>query len=145
MFCTTLSYHGLCALCISPFAHSNTQCCYIQYANFLSLSLFCTHTHPNTYQVFHVPVEERRYNFDEPSFGGRESRQLDIVREIIERTGCDIEMSQTKDHALTIMVTGKPPMVLKARKDLLQKLQTQVSTVDGDFPNTKVGCKVDLI
>ena len=71
-------------------------------------------------------MEERRYNFDEPSFGGGESRQLDIVREIMERTGCDIEMSQMKDRALTIMVTGKPPSVLKARKDLLQKLQTQV-------------------
>ena len=76
--------------------------------------------------MFHVPVEERRYNFDEPSFGGGESRQLDIVREIMERTGCDIEMSQMKDRALTIMVTGKPSSVLKARKDLLQKLQTQV-------------------
>ena len=98
----------------------------------LSLPLSCLHivciltTDYHSLQVFHVPVEERRYNFDEPSFGGGESRQLDIVREIMERTGCDIEMSQTKDRALTIMVTGKPPSVLKARKDLLQKLQTQV-------------------
>ena len=72
-------------------------------------------------------MEERKYNFDEPSFGSGESRQFDIVRDIMDRTGCDIEMSQTKDRALTIMVTGKPSMVLKARKDLLQKLQTQVS------------------
>ena len=77
--------------------------------------------------MFHVPVEERKYNFDEQSFGGgSEGKQQDIVRDIIDRTGCDIEMSQTKDRCLTIMVTGKPPAVLKARKDLLQRLQTQV-------------------
>lgn len=80
-------------------------------------------------------MEERRYNFDEPSFGGGESRQLDIVREIIDKTGCDIEMSQTKDRCLTIMVTGKPSVVLKARKDLLQRLQTQVKICE-----MKVNC-----
>lgn len=110
-----LCYHGQ----IFPQVTACTVCSFLPQHT-------CTHTHVN--QVFHVPVEERRYNFDEPSFGGGESRQLDIVREIIERTGCDIEMSQTKDRALTIMVTGKPSMVLKARKDLLQKLQTQVRT-----------------
>ena len=68
-------------------------------------------------------MEEYHYNFDEPSFGGGESRQLDIV---MERTRCDIKMSQMKDHTLTIMVTSKPPSVFKARKDLLQKLQTRV-------------------
>ena len=78
-------------------------------------------------------MEERRYNIDEASFGNCESRQLDIVREIVDKTGCDIEMSQTKDRALTIMVTGKPSSVLKARKDLLQKLQTQVSNSVGRF------------
>lgn len=77
-------------------------------------------------QVFHVPVEERRFNSDEPSFGS-ESRQSDIIREIIERTGCDVEISQAKDHSLTIMVTGKPMCVLAARKEVLSKLQTQVS------------------
>lgn len=44
-------------------------------------------------QVFHVPLEERRYQFEEVSFGG-ETRQSEIVREIQEKTGCDIEMTQ---------------------------------------------------
>ena len=44
-------------------------------------------------QVFHVPLEERRYQFEELSFGG-ETRQSEIVREIQEKTGCDIEMTQ---------------------------------------------------
>lgn len=76
-------------------------------------------------QVFHVPMEERRYNRDEPSFGGNESRQSEIIRDVIERTGCDVEISQAKDHSLTIMVTGKPTCVLAARKAIVAKLQTQ--------------------
>ena len=75
-------------------------------------------------QVFHVPVEERRFQFDEPSFGS-ESRQSEIVRDIIEHTGCDIEMSQAKDRSLTIMVSGKPSAVVQARREILTKLQTQ--------------------
>lgn len=83
--------------------------------------------HVHTYtQVFHVPVEERRFQFDEPSFGN-ESRQSEIVREIIDRTGCDIEMSQAKDRSLTILVSGKPSAVVQARREILTKLQTQVS------------------
>ncbi len=82
--------------------------------------------HISYVQVFHVPVEERRFNTDEPSFGGSETRQSEIIREVIERTGCDVEISQAKDHSLTIMVTGKPNYVLAARKDILLKLQTQV-------------------
>ncbi len=77
-------------------------------------------------QVFHVPDDERRYSSDEPAFG-TESRQSEIIRDVIERTGCDVEMSQTKDHSLTIMVTGKPICVLAARKAILSKLQTQVT------------------
>ena len=46
-----------------------------------------------SHQVFHVPLEERRYQFEELSFGG-ETRQSEIVREIQEKTGCDIEMTQ---------------------------------------------------
>ena len=76
--------------------------------------------------MFHVPVEERRFQFDEPSFGS-ESRQSEIVRDIIEHTGCDIEMSQAKDRSLTIMVSGKPSAVVQARREILTKLQTQVS------------------
>ncbi len=72
-----------------------------------------------------MPVEERRFGVDEPSFGN-ESRQSEIIRDIIERTGCDVEVSQAKDHSLTIMVTGKPQSVLQARKEILSKLQTQV-------------------
>lgn len=76
-------------------------------------------------QVFHVPLEERRFQFeDHPSFGG-ETRQSEIIRDIKERTGCEIEMSMPKDRGLTIMVTGKPSVVVQARREILTKLQTQ--------------------
>lgn len=77
-------------------------------------------------QVFHIPIEERRYNFSDPSFGSGSSRQTDIVQEIKEKTGCDIEISQAKDHSLSIMVSGKPSAVINARNEVLAKLQTQV-------------------
>ena len=53
----------------------------------------CVKTSPHSLQVFHVPLEERRYQFEEVSFGG-ETRQSEIVREIQVKTGCDIEMTQ---------------------------------------------------
>lgn len=80
----------------------------------------------NITQVFHIPIEERRYNYSDPSFGGGgASRQADIVMEIKERTSCDIEISQAKDHSLSIMVSGKPSAVINARNEVLSKLQTQ--------------------
>ena len=85
-------------------------------------------TIPPPPKVFHVPMEERRFNSDEPSFGN-ESRQSEIIRDINQRTGCDVEISQAKDHSLSIMVTGKPSSVLAARKAVLSKLQTQVRRV----------------
>ena len=75
-------------------------------------------------QVFHVPLEERRYQYEELSFGG-ETRQSEIVREIQEKTGCDIEMTQVRGfseicacfsfsppsliHSLTSYITILPP------------------------------------
>ncbi len=80
-------------------------------------------------KVFHIPIEERRYNFADPSFGVGSSRQSDIVLEIKERSGCEhIEISQSKDHSLSIMVSGKPSAVINARNEVLSKLQTQVSS-----------------
>ena len=76
--------------------------------------------------MFHIPIEERRYNSDDPSFGSGVTRQSEIVRDIIERTGCDIEISQAKDHSLSILVSGKPSAVIHARNEVFSKLQTQV-------------------
>ena len=77
-------------------------------------------------QVFHVPLEERRYTSEPASFGA-ESPQASIVREIMEKTGCAIEMSQAKDQSLTIMVTGRPSAVIEAKRLINLRLHTQVS------------------
>ena len=80
-------------------------------------------------QVFHVPVEERKYVSHESSFGehAADITQAGIVREIMEKTGCTIEMSQAKDQSLTIMVTGRPSSVSEARRMIISSLQQQVS------------------
>jgi len=72
-----------------------------------------------------VPVEERKYRqMDESSFG--ETRQLQIAKEVMQKTGCTIEMSLAKDQSLSIMVTGPPRSVIQARRLILTQLQTQV-------------------
>ena len=82
---------------------------------------------PPPLQVFHVPLVERRFQFDEPLFGSAgESRQSEIIREIMDKTQCDIEITQPKDRSLTIMVSGKPSCVAAARREILTRLQTQV-------------------
>lgn len=58
------------------------------------------------------------------SFG--ETRQLQIAKEVMQKTGCTIEMSMAKDQSLSIMVTGPPRAVIQARRLILTQLQTQV-------------------
>ena len=42
-------------------------------------------------------------------------------------SGVAIEMSLAKDESLTVVITGKADAVMKARKSVVQKLQTQAS------------------
>lgn len=77
-------------------------------------------------QVFRVPLEERRYKQpNENAFG--DDRQREICRDIMSKTGAAIEISSGKDQGLTIMVTGKPELLAKARRMVLTQLQTQVT------------------
>ncbi len=46
--------------------------------------------------------------------------------DIMQRTGAHIELSLAKDQGLSIMVTGKLDSVMKARKEIVARLQTQV-------------------
>lgn len=79
---------------------------------------------PFSEQVFHVPLEERKYK-DMNQFG--EGEQAKICLEIMQRTGAHLELSLAKDQGLSIMVSGKLDAVMKARKDIVARLQTQVS------------------
>ncbi|KAM9833278.1 vigilin [Syngnathus typhle] len=73
-------------------------------------------------QVFHVPVEERRYK-DNSQFG--EGEEAKVCLDIMQRTEAHIELSLAKDQGLSIMVTGKLDSVMKARKEIVARLQTQ--------------------
>ncbi|MED6259937.1 hypothetical protein ATANTOWER_017962, partial [Ataeniobius toweri] len=75
-------------------------------------------------QVFHVPLEERRYK-DNSQFG--EGEEAKVCLDIMHRTGAHIELSLAKDQGLSIMVTGKLDSVMKARKEIVARLQTQAS------------------
>ena len=76
-----------------------------------------------------MPLEERRYKQpNENAFG--DDRQREICRDIMAKTGAAIEISSGKDQGLTIMVTGKPELLAKARRMVLTQLQTQVILQD---------------
>ncbi|XP_061525204.1 vigilin isoform X2 [Phycodurus eques] len=76
-------------------------------------------------QVFHVPLEERRYK-DNSQFG--EGEEAKVCLDIMQRTEAHIELSLAKDQGLSVMVTGKVDSVMKARKEIVARLQTQAST-----------------
>ncbi|XP_043539573.1 vigilin-like [Chiloscyllium plagiosum] len=78
-------------------------------------------------QVFHVPLEERRYK-DNSQFG--EGEEAKVCLDIMQKTGAHIELSLAKDQGLSIMVTGKLDSVMKARKEIVARLQTQVGLWD---------------
>lgn len=79
-----------------------------------------------TTQVFCVPLEERRYKeMTEQQFGKKGGQQASICSDIMGKTGVAIEMSMAKDQSLTVVITGKVENVMKARKMVVQQLQTQ--------------------
>jgi len=81
-----------------------------------------------TTQVFHVPLEERRYReMNERQFGGDQEQQARICQDIMSKTGVSIEVSLAKDESLTVVLTGKADSVLKARRLVTQQLQTQAN------------------
>uniref|UniRef100_A0A3B3BWG0 Vigilin n=1 Tax=Oryzias melastigma TaxID=30732 RepID=A0A3B3BWG0_ORYME len=75
-------------------------------------------------QVFHVPLEERKYK-DINQFG--EGDQAKVCVDIMHKTGAHLELSLAKDQGLSIMVSGKLDAVMKARKEIVSRLQTQAS------------------
>lgn len=79
-------------------------------------------------QVFHVPLEERKYK-DMNQFG--EGEQAKICLDIMQKTGAHLELSLAKDQGLSIMVSGKLEEVMKARKEIVTRLQTQASATVG--------------
>lgn len=70
-----------------------------------------------------MPLEERKYK-DINQFG--EGDQAKVCLDIMHKTGAHLELSMAKDQGLSIMVSGKHDAVMKARKEIVSRLQTQV-------------------
>ncbi|XP_013393954.1 vigilin [Lingula anatina] len=80
-----------------------------------------------TTQVFRVPLEERRFQeINEHGFG-EAGEQAKICKDIMQKTGVAIEMSLAKDQSLTVVITGKIENVMKARRMVVNQLQTQAN------------------
>ncbi|KAK7086534.1 hypothetical protein SK128_008145 [Halocaridina rubra] len=74
-------------------------------------------------QVFRVPYEERVKIDGNNQFG--ESASSRICADITTKTGAHIEISSAKDQSLTFLVTGKNDAVMRAKRLVLEKFQTQ--------------------
>lgn len=78
-------------------------------------------------QVFTVPLEERKFKeMNERQFG-EESDQMKICKEIMQKTGVSIELSLAKDQSMTVVITGRQDALKHARREVVNKLQTQAS------------------
>ena len=75
--------------------------------------------HLTSTQVFHVPVEERRYK--DVNFGGNETNKKS--EEIAKRLGVKVEICCSKDQSLHIVISGNEEKVLEAKKQIISELQ----------------------
>jgi len=81
----------------------------------------------NVTEVFSIPREEQKYRqLDESTFGSTVARNR-VCAEVAVETETKIEMSLSKDSTLSVVISGKRENVSKAKKLVLQKLQTQGS------------------
>lgn len=76
-----------------------------------------------------MPEEERRFRDAPDKNFGDQGDQAKICTDIMQRTGARIEISSSKDLSLTILITGKSDAVVKARRAIVNELQTQVYPV----------------
>ena len=74
-----------------------------------------------------MPYEERAKIDENNQFG--ESASSRICTDITNKTGAHIEISSAKDQSLTFLVTGKNEAVMKARRLVLEKFQTQARQI----------------
>ncbi|XP_037282451.1 satellite-binding protein 1 Dp1 [Rhipicephalus microplus] len=76
-------------------------------------------------QIFHVPSEERRFRETSSQRFGELGEQAKICADIMRDTQTTIEVSSSRDHSLTVLVTGRERNVALARAHVLRALQTQ--------------------
>ncbi|XP_039250831.1 vigilin-like [Styela clava] len=83
-------------------------------------------------QLFQIPMEERAFKHTE-NFGQSQQDQNKACLDIMQKTGAHIEMSTCKDGSLSLLVSGQLDAVLRARRDIFNRLQTQ-ARVTLDIP-----------
>jgi len=76
-------------------------------------------------QLFHLPVEERKFRDASGGFGDNTDQQARVCTDIMKKCGVAIEINSAKDQSLTLMITGKIEQVHLARKEITAQLQTQ--------------------
>ncbi|XP_008546988.1 vigilin [Microplitis demolitor] len=74
--------------------------------------------------VFHVPLEERKFDHSD-KFGEGESMRT--CQAIMKETNARIEISSSKSQTLSFVLSGKQSEVLEARRRILATFQTQAS------------------
>ncbi len=79
--------------------------------------------HLTTTQVFHVPVEERKYK--DSNFGNETNKRCD---EIARRLGVKVETCSSKDQTLHIVISGPEDKVIEAKRTIVNELQTERDT-----------------
>ena len=72
-------------------------------------------------------MEERAYK--QTGFGQAQKDQSKACLEIMKSTDTMIEISTCRDGSLSILVSGRNENVLKARREIFNRLQTQVNFV----------------
>lgn len=86
-----------------------------------NISMTKRHT-MNTTQVFHVPVEERRYKDVANSFGNETNKKC---MEIADTYGVKVEICCSKDLSLHIVLSGPEEKVNEAKSVIVKELQTE--------------------
>ena len=69
-------------------------------------------------KIIEIAMEERKYDDDRTL--------LRSVKLIQDQTGAKIDVSISKNHNLTLVLTGRPECIRKARLDITQQLTKEV-------------------
>jgi len=79
--------------------------------------------HLVTTQVFHVPLEERKYK--EVNFGNDTNKKCE---EIANKLGVKVEICCSKDQSMHVVISGPEEKVLEAKRSIINELQAERET-----------------
>ncbi|RTG83176.1 uncharacterized protein DC041_0012016, partial [Schistosoma bovis] len=82
-----------------------------------------------TTEVLEIPFEERRFvnnENDNLSTGRRYNVQSKICMEIARDTNVEMNLNSSKNHILTVVISGEPSRVAEAKRRVVAELQQQI-------------------